>query len=214
MSDLTQSASIVAPDPGVLRVLRPSAGRLVQLEDVFTEQLNYEVVSLIPDLPSYLDGDGWAFCQRTVQALLWSALTDEPAQVVAGALRRLGTVNQVAGFPKEQYRGVAHGLLRAVRELADNDWSTALGSAWISYFQWIQGQLVTGAQQAPWPAQPPPPAARQPEEGEADQEPVAGQLDDEDDESGADAADDVDDVDSQIMISMNRGRHRDPLQPD
>lgn len=35
-------------------------------------------------------------------------------------------------------------------------WSTTLGSAWISYFQWIQGHLVAGAQQAPRPAPPQP----------------------------------------------------------
>jgi hypothetical protein len=208
MSDPNQSAPIVAVDPGVVQELRPSAGRLAQLEDVFTEQLHYEVAGLIPDLPSYLDGDDWAFCQRTVQALLWSALTDEPAHVVAGALRRLGTVNQVAGFPEEQYLGLTHALLRAVRELTENDWSTALGSAWISYFQWIQGQLVTGAQQAPWPAQPPlaaePEPQPQPEDSEAGLEPEAAQLDEPDDEETGD---------SQIMVSTTRGRHRDPLRP-
>lgn len=117
MSGLTQSASITPPAPGVLRVIRPSAGRLTQLEDVFTEQLHYEVVGLIPDLASHLAGEDWTFCQRTVQALLWAALTDEPPHVVAGALRRLGVVNRMAGFPEGQYLGLAHALLRAVREL-------------------------------------------------------------------------------------------------
>ena len=72
MSDPTQGASITPPDPAVLRVIRPSAARLTQLEDVFTEQLQYEIGSLIPDLAE----DDWEFCQRTVQALLWAALTD------------------------------------------------------------------------------------------------------------------------------------------
>jgi hypothetical protein len=162
MSGLTQSASIAPPAPGVLRVIRPSAGRLTQLEDVFTQQLHYEVVGLIPDLASHLAGADWTFCQRTVQALLWAALTDEPPHVVAGALRRLGVVNRMAGFPEGQYLGLAHALLRAVRELTDDDWSTTLGSAWISYFQWIQGHLVAGAQQAPRPAPPQPPSRPQP----------------------------------------------------
>ena len=102
-------------------------------------------MGLIPDLPGHLGGDDWTFCHRTVQALLWSALTDEPPHVVSGALRRLGAANQVASFPEGQYLGLAHALLRAVRELTDDDWSTTLGSAWISYFQWIQGHLVAGA---------------------------------------------------------------------
>ena len=227
MSDPIQGASIAPPDPAVLRVIRPSAAQLTQLEDVFTEQLQYEIGSLIPDLAE----DDWAFCQRTVQALLWTARTDEPAQVVAGALRRLGAVNQVAGFPDSQYLGLAHALLRAVRELTDDDWSTTLGSAWISYFQWIQRHLTVGAQQAPRPA--PPPAPRpapapaprpapappprptppahpagtapggppRPEAGDPGQEPVADLLDKEDDaDTGYD----------QIMVSMTRTARREP----
>ena len=95
MSDPTEGTPIAPPDPAVLRVIRPSAARLTQLEDVFTEQLQYEIGSLIPDLAE----DDWAFCQRTVQALLWAALTDEPAHVVAGAMRRLGAVNQAGRLP-------------------------------------------------------------------------------------------------------------------
>ena len=206
MSDPTQGASITPPDPAVLRVIRPSAARLTQLEDVFTEQLQYEIGSLIPDLAE----DDWEFCQRTVQALLWAALTDEPAHVVAGALRRLGAVNQLAGFPDSQYLGLAHALLRAVRELTDDDWSTTLGSAWISYFQWIQRQLMIGAQQAPRPDPPPRPAHAagtppgeppRPEDGEPELEPTAGRLDEEDDAgTGYD----------QIMVSMTRPARREP----
>ena len=102
MGDLNQGTSFAPPDPGVLRVIRPTAARLTRQEDVFAEQLHYEVSSLIPDLPGDLSEDDWSFCQRTVQALLWAALTDEPAHVVAGALRRLGAVNELAGFPETQ----------------------------------------------------------------------------------------------------------------
>jgi hypothetical protein len=210
MGDLSQGTSFAPPDPGVLRVIRPMAARLTRQEDVFAEQLRYEVSGLIPDLPGDLSEDDWSFCQRTVQALLWAALTDEPAHVVAGALRRLGAVNELAGFPETQYLSLAHALLRAVRELADDEWSTTLGSAWITYFQWIQGHLVAGAQQAPRPAPhaappprrpgPPPGGVAQPEDDEAELESVAGLLDDEDDE---------DTGFGQIMVSMTRPR-RDP----
>ena len=44
------------------------------------------------------------------------------------------------GPPDPQYLGLADALLRAVRELTDDACSSALGSAWISYFQWIQRQ--------------------------------------------------------------------------
>jgi hypothetical protein len=204
MGDPNQSTSFTPPDPGVLRVIRPSAARLTRLEDVFAEQLHYEISSLIPDLPSDLSEDDWAFCRRTVQALLWAALTDEPAPVVAGALRRLGAVNELAGFPATQYLGLAHALLRAVRELADEDWSTTLGSAWISYFQWIQGHLTAGAQQAPRPTRPtgpPPGGPARPENGAADRGTEAGLPDDEDDD---------DTGYGQIMVSMTRSVRRDP----
>jgi len=215
MGDLNQGTSFAPPDPGVLRVIRPTAARLTRQEDVFAEQLHYEVSSLIPDLPGDLSEDDWSFCQRTVQALLWAALTDEPAHVVAGALRRLGAVNELAGFPETQYLSLAHALLRAVRELADDEWSTTLGSAWITYFQWIQGHLVTGAQQAPRPAPrsappprrpgPPPGGVAQPEDDEAALESVAGLLDDEDDE---------DTGFGQIMVSMTRPRRDPPPYPE
>lgn len=204
MGDLNQSTAFTPPGPGVLRVIRPTAARLTRQEDEFAEQLHYEVSSLIPDLPSDLSEGDWSFCRRTVQALLWAALTDEPTHVVAGALRRLGAVNELAGFPETQYLSLAHALLRAVRELAGDDWSTTLGSAWISYFQWIQGHLVTGAQQAPRPtppAGPPPGGLPPPEGGEAELESVAGLLDDEDDE---------DTGYGQIMVSMTRPVRRDP----
>lgn len=215
MGDLNQGTSFAPPDPGVLRVIRPTAARLTRQEDVFAEQLHYEVSSLIPDLPGDLSEDDWSFCQRTVQALLWAALTDEPAHVVAGALRRLGAVNELAGFPETQYLSLAHALLRAVRELADDEWSTTLGSAWITYFQWIQGHLVTGAQQAPRPTPrsappprrpgPPPGGVAQPEGDEAELESVDGLLDDEDDE---------DTGFGQIMVSMTRPRRDPPPYPE
>ncbi len=203
MSDPTQGTSIAPPDPAVLRVIRPSAARLTQLEDVFTEQLQYEIGSLIPDLAE----DDRAFCQRTVQALLWAALTEEPAHVAAGAMRRLGAVNRVAGFPDSQYLGLAHALLRAVRELNDDDWSTTLGSAWISYFQWIQRQLMIGAQQAPPPPMPtdaaatPPGGRPEPEDGEPELASVDGLLDEKDDgDTGY----------GQIMVSMTRSARPEP----
>ena len=127
--------------------------------------------------------------------------------MVAGALRRLGAVNQVAGFPDSQYLGLAHALLRAVRELSDDDWSTTLGSAWISYFQWIQRQLMIGAQQAPPPPMPtpaagmPPGGRSQPEDGEPELKPAGGLLDEKDDE---------DTGYGQIMVSMTRAARREP----
>jgi hypothetical protein len=43
---------------------------------------------------------------------------------------------------------VAHALVRAVRDLCADEWSTSMSSAWISYFTWIKPYLMLGAQQA------------------------------------------------------------------
>ena len=71
--------------------------------------------------------------------------------------------------------GVAHALIRTVHDLNANDWSTTLGSAWISYFLWIQPHLLAGARDAAArettareaaareaAAEPPPPSRRPP----------------------------------------------------
>jgi hypothetical protein len=130
-------------DPGVLQAIRQSAGQLAELENEFIQQLHYEVTTLIPDLA----GGGWGFCERMVQALLWAALTDQPPQVVADTLRRVGAMNQADGFSGAHYVSIAHALVRAVRDLIGDDWSTSMGSAWISYFLWVKSHLVAGAQQ-------------------------------------------------------------------
>jgi hypothetical protein len=205
------------PDPGVLEEIRWSAAWLSHAQDAFTDGLRAEIVTLIPDLdPGTLDGR--VLCERMVQAVLWTALTDSPPHVIADSLRWVGTMNYLDGFPEAQYVNVAHALVRAVHELAGSHWSTSIGSAWISYFLWLQPYLEDGARQAA-AQQAAQEAARQaarqatqqaaawqaaagPLAGEVDLESVAGLLDEED----------VDDQDAgygQIMVSMTRPHRRD-----
>jgi hypothetical protein len=134
----------IAPlDPAVWDLIRSSAARLMSLEDAFTRQLHADITALIPGR-----ADGmWGFCQRMVQSVLWAALTDQSLSVVAETLRRVGAANQAEGFPADQYVNVAHALVRAVRDLSGDNWSTSMGSAWISYFLWIRPHLIAGAEQ-------------------------------------------------------------------
>ncbi len=135
-------------DQGLLRLIRVSAVQLSHLEDEFARQLQYDLAMLIPDLAGLRTADGWVFCQRMVQVLLWAAAAEQPAEVIAGALRQVGAANWLDGFPETQYVSVAHALVRTVRDLSLDDWSTSQGSAWISFFQWARPHLVSGARQA------------------------------------------------------------------
>ena len=140
----TPANGMAALDPAVWNVIRASAGPLIPLEEMFVRQLHADITALIPGRPDGM----WAFCQRMVQSLLWTAMTDQPLSVVADTLRRAGAANQAEGFPAGQYVNVAHALVRTVRDLSGNNWTTSTGSAWISFFLWIRPHLVAGAEQA------------------------------------------------------------------
>jgi hypothetical protein len=147
---VTQDPSI-APQPldqALLQTIRASAGRLIELEDAFIRQLQYELTTLIPDSASLQAAGGWRFCERMARALLWAAVTDQPPDVIASTLGQLGARNWQDGFPETQYVSVVHALVRAVRDLSADDWSASMSSAWISYFMWVKPYLMLGAQQA------------------------------------------------------------------
>lgn len=135
-------------DPAAWPVIRQSAARLSRNQDAFIQQLHYDVTTLVPNVPGAPALDMWVFCARMAQSLLWVALTDQPLNVVAGTLRRVGAQNWIDGFPDAQYVSVAHALVQTVHYLSDNDWSPSMGSVWISYFMWIKPHLTAGAQQA------------------------------------------------------------------
>lgn len=131
-------------DPALMQAIRASASRMMLLEGTFISQLHDDVMALIPELAA----DGRAFCERMVRSVLWAAVTDQPPRVIADTLRWVGATNWMEGFPDSQYTSVAHALVRTVRGLSGDNWSTSMGSAWITYFLWIQPYLLAGARQA------------------------------------------------------------------
>jgi hypothetical protein len=135
-------------DAGLLRTIRGPAAELAELEDEFARQLQYDLATLIPDLAGLRTDDGWVFCHRMVRVLLWAAGADRPAAVTASALRQVGGTNWQEGFPETHYVSLAHALVRTVRDLLGDEWSTSQGSAWISFFQWAAPHLVAGSRQA------------------------------------------------------------------
>jgi hypothetical protein len=215
-------ASPLPLDQEALHIVRYSAGRLTHLTDDFIDWLHREIVALSPEVGHSVAGEGWPFCERMAQAMLWVALTDQSPGVAADVLRRVGADNWHDGFPDADYVSVAHALVRTLRDLSGTDWFTAMASAWISCFQWMQPHLLAGARQAaaepapnsvPQPAprpaagpRPPPPPNGRPVNGSAaepDFESVAGLLDDDDEDVGY----------GQLMMSMTLNSRRDRSHP-
>jgi hypothetical protein len=128
--------------------IRQSAALLAREQGAFIRQLHYDVTSLVPESAVPPAFDMWGFCDRMAQALLWAALADQPPRVVAESLCQLGAQNWYEGFPDAQYASVAHALIQTVHYLSANIWSTATGSAWISFFMWVQPHLLAGARDA------------------------------------------------------------------
>jgi hypothetical protein len=151
--DMAHDASAAAPrpqalDPGAVAVIRQSAALLSRDRNTFIRQLHLDVSGLIPDTVVPAGFDMRSFCDRMAQALLWVALTDQSPRVVIDALRQLGGHNWRDGFPDAQYASVAHALIQTVHYLSANIWSTSTGSAWISFFMWVQPHLLAGAHEA------------------------------------------------------------------
>jgi hypothetical protein len=128
--------------------IRQSAAELARDQVTFIRQLHYDITNLIPESAVPPGFNMWGFCERMGQVLLWLSLSDQPPQVAADALRQLGGQNWYEGFPDTQYASVAHGLIQTVHYLTANTWSTSTGSAWISFFMWVQPHLLAGAQDA------------------------------------------------------------------
>jgi hypothetical protein len=133
---------------GVLPAIHQSAALLARDQNTFIRQFHYDVTSLIPDSAVPPGFDMRAFCDRMAQALLWVALTERQPRLVVDTLRQLGAQNWYEGFPDSQYATVAHALIQTVHYLSANIWSTSTGSAWISFFLWVQPHLQAGAQDA------------------------------------------------------------------
>jgi hypothetical protein len=135
-------------DPEIWPLIVESAARLSRIEDTFVQELHHDVLKLILDPTGAPAPDIWAFCERTVQSLLWVALNDQPLGVIADTLRRVGAQNWVDGYPDSLYTNFTHALVQTVHYLSETDWSASTCSAWISYFMWAKPHLLAGAQQA------------------------------------------------------------------
>jgi hypothetical protein len=207
-------------DPGLLKVIRTSIDWLSYMQDAFMQQMRSDMGSISPALGN--SADGWVCCERIVNVAIWAAMADQPPHEIAEGLRWVGAANHVAGFPEGEYVSVAHALVRTVHVLSGSRWSTATGSAWISYFMWMKPYFLTGAQQAVARAGREAQAPREAQAGRAGREARAGRepgpspaaVGEVDLESAGSLLEEEDDEDpgyGQIMVSMtHRQRKRHP----
>ncbi len=215
------SRSPVPLDREALNLVRFSASRLTHLADDFIRRLHQDIGVLSPRLTLSMADQGWPFCVRMAQSVIWVALTDEPPGVVVDVLRQVGMDNWHDGFPDAEYVNVVHALVRAIRGLTESDWITSMASAWISCFQWMQPHLLAGAKQAAaeyaFGSGPPtaPPRAHQagPALGKAPPPPPAGVQ-----ANGRQVSRSRDPLDDevgygQIMVSMTLSSRRDRPHP-
>lgn len=191
--------------------------------------MHFDLADQFPESARDAAFDMWPFCERMVQTLLWVATTSQPLHVIIDTLHQVGARNWLDGFPDSRYTSVAHALVQTVHYLGGNDWSPSTGSAWITYFMWVEPHLLAGAEQAAiQQAAAQQAAAYEAAAKRADAEQEAARVEalsrdpntghtqvvsDVNIESVANLLDDDDDDDvgyGQIMLSMTRTPRRDP----
>jgi hypothetical protein len=67
-----------------------------------------------------------------------------PAALEEGWLR-LGAAHAAQGLQGLDYRYLGHAVFRATREVFSDVWSTELGSAWVTYYLWVEGWVTAGS---------------------------------------------------------------------
>lgn len=130
-------------DGALLQLIRPSASRLASAEGTSVRMLHEDIEGLVRHLP----GNGRPFCERMIRTVLWAVLSDQPPNAVVDGLYWLGSTNQAEGFAASEYVSVAHAMVRIVREISGQSWTTTQGSAWIQFYMWMQPYVIAAAQQ-------------------------------------------------------------------
>lgn len=72
---------------------------------------------------------------------------------------QLGVAHASQGLPNLDYRHLGHAVLRAAHEVFSDVWSTELGSAWVTYYLWVERWVAAGSANA-WEAQAQDPSRR------------------------------------------------------
>lgn len=143
----------VRPDPEVAGVVARSLDRPEEMAHLSAAFLGH--FGALVRLPGSEGLLSLAAAERLLASVL-SAVThvcdSEDAQTAARAeaeLVDLGTWLHQAGLDADGLRAVGYALVRAAREGADSQWTTAVGSAWSAVQAWLVSQLLLGARREP-----------------------------------------------------------------
>ncbi|WP_172457693.1 globin domain-containing protein [Pseudonocardia sp. N23] len=139
------------PGPEVIQAVQRSCravtDRPVRLAEVFYDHL----FEMAPTTRAMFAADMTGQMQKMTDALL-AAIAQISAQDTAElevVLHRMGREHYVKYHVEpEHYMYVAHALTRAVRDVADQDYSSYLSSCWIAVIQWVTEHMVAGTRAA------------------------------------------------------------------
>jgi hemoglobin-like flavoprotein len=85
---------------------------------------------------------------RLLKALLALMESLDAPELVESRLQVLGEIHYHRGIADDQYQYVGYALIRTVRDIFPEDWSTWLSSAWIGVSSWMIQHVVAGAKRA------------------------------------------------------------------
>lgn len=80
-----------------------------------------------------------------VHCVLWTALTQDPVDVVETTVHSFAAGLRRRGYPADAYRNLGQTLVRSVRATLSMGWTSQLSSGWVSYALWLQSHLQAGA---------------------------------------------------------------------
>jgi hypothetical protein len=83
-----------------------------------------------------------------VDAVLRSVASGAEVSEVEAHWRDLGAQRASRGFPDDGYPAVGRALVRTVRDVSGDAWTSSLSSGWSALHLWMVGQLCAGAGRA------------------------------------------------------------------
>jgi hypothetical protein len=198
--------------PDLVQTIQQSCRPLLDQQVQFEREFHASLVELMPDVAMMSEPVGVQISQSMVSCVFWAVFAQEPEEVIAATLQRVGLDAYRLGFPRAGYQAVGHALLRSVRTGYYEEWSGNLSSSWIGYYSWLCEHWVYGADTGTFEDQSQPQTApqavlQQHAPGSylppvVERPPVASAADEEDDEE--------EEVLSygEIMVSMTLGSNR------
>jgi len=133
------------PDPESARLVRACSQALASRETQLADRFAVHLSALGAPVAG-------AHAAELLHMILAGAHASADPTAVERRWQELGARAHVAGYAEEGFARVGHALVRAVREISSDDWSSALSSAWLAFHRWMAHHLALGAAEAVAPA--------------------------------------------------------------